>query len=56
MANAEAGTRNFSARTTGYIVNDDGTILTPKRAVISASSSGAADDSRAARWALAAAT
>ena len=41
MANAEAGARNFSARTTGYIVNDDGTILTPKRAVISASSSGA---------------
>ena len=40
MANAEAGTRSFTAPATGYIVNDDGTILTPKRAVISASSSG----------------
>ena len=40
MANAEVGTRTFAATTTGYIVNDDGTLLTPKRAVISASSSG----------------
>lgn len=40
MANAEAGTRSFTAPATGYVVNDDGTILTPKRAVISASSSG----------------
>ena len=40
MANAEAGTRSFAAPATGYVVNDDGTVLTPKRAVISASSSG----------------
>ncbi len=41
MANAETGQRTFSAPTTGIVVSDGGAILTPKRAVITASSSGA---------------
>jgi len=40
MANAETGTRTFSAPTTGIVVDDNGLILTPKRATIVASSSG----------------